>query len=66
LARGPEFDLASRSLVARRSEVDFDSTLVGGSGELVEAIVASPNLEAWKVEPTTSLAEGADKVNLPS
>jgi hypothetical protein len=48
------------------TEVDFDSTLVGGSGELVEAIVASPNLEAWQVEPTTSLAEGADKVNVPS
>lgn len=48
------------------SEVDFDSTLVGGSGELVDAIVASPKLEAWQVEPTTSLAEGADKVNLVS
>ena len=46
------------------TEVDFDSTLVGGSSELVEAIAASPKLEAWEVEPTTSLAEGADKVNL--
>ena len=48
------------------TEVDFDSTLVGGSSELVEAIVASPDPEAWQVEPTTSLAEGADKVNVPS
>jgi len=48
------------------SDVDFDSTLVGGSSELVEAMVRSPNLEAWQVEPTTSLAEGADKVNVPS
>lgn len=47
------------------SEVDFDSTLVGGSTELIEAIVASPGLEAWQVEPTTSLAEGADKINQP-
>jgi hypothetical protein len=46
------------------SEVDFDSTLVGGSTELIEAIVASPALEAWQVEPTTSLAEGADKINM--
>ncbi len=48
------------------SEVDFDSTLVGGSGELVEAIVAAPKLEAWQVDPTTSLAEGADRINVTS
>lgn len=48
------------------TEVDFDSTLVGGTKELVEAIIAAPELEAWQVEPTTSLAEGADKVNVPS
>ncbi|MGN6217148.1 MAG: hypothetical protein ACTHN7_09375 [Solirubrobacterales bacterium] len=46
------------------SEVDFDSTLVGGGAELIEAIVASPALEAWQVEPTTSLACYADKINV--
>jgi hypothetical protein len=46
------------------TEVDFDSTLVGGVSELVEAIVGSPKLEALRVDPTTSLAEGADKINL--
>ncbi len=45
------------------SEVDFDSTLVGGSAALVEAIVESPNLEAWRVQPTDSLAFDADKIN---
>lgn len=45
------------------SEVDFDSTLVGGSAELVETIVQSPALEAWRVEPTDSLAFDADKIN---
>jgi len=45
------------------SEVDFDSTLVGGSAELIQAIVDSPKLEAWKVEPTDSLAAEADRVN---
>jgi hypothetical protein len=48
------------------SEVDFDSTLVGGSVELIQAIVESPALEAWAVEPTTSLAADADKINAPS
>jgi hypothetical protein len=45
------------------SEVDFDSTLVGGSAELIKAIVESPALEAWQVEPTDSLAFDADKIN---
>ncbi len=45
------------------SEVDFDSTLVGGSIMLVEAIVESPKLEAWQVKPTDSLAADADKIN---
>lgn len=46
------------------SEVDFDSTLVGGSAELIEAIIESPALEAWIVEPTTSLTCDADKINV--
>jgi hypothetical protein len=48
------------------SEVDFDSTLVGGSNELVEAIVGSPALEAWQVEPIDSLTADADQINRPS
>lgn len=46
------------------SEIDFDSTLVGGTTGLIEAIVHSPKLEAWQVEPTDSLAADADKVNV--
>lgn len=45
------------------SEVDFDSTLVGGSPALIDAIVRSPELEAWIVEPDDSLACDADKIN---
>ncbi len=46
------------------SEVDFDSTLVGGTTGLIEAIVESPDLEAWQVQPTDSLAADADRVNV--
>jgi hypothetical protein len=46
------------------SEVDFDSTLVGGSSKLIKAIVESFRLEAWRVEPTDSLAADADKINV--
>jgi hypothetical protein len=45
------------------TEVDFDSTLVGGSIDLIHAISDSPDLEAWQVETTDSLADDADKVN---
>ncbi|HEV7400149.1 MAG TPA: hypothetical protein VGN84_07735 [Solirubrobacterales bacterium] len=46
------------------SEVDFDSSLVGGTSDLIETIIQSSALEAWQVEPTDSLAAYADKVNL--
>jgi hypothetical protein len=45
------------------SEVDFDSTLVGGRAMLIDAIVESPRLEAWPVGPADSLADNADNVN---
>jgi hypothetical protein len=45
-------------------EVDFDSTLIGGSAGMVQAIVESPALEALVVKADTSLAADADKINL--
>jgi hypothetical protein len=38
------------------SEVDFDSTIVGGSAELVAALVADPNLEAAEIPADTVLS----------
>ena len=46
------------------SEIDFDSTLVGGAAGLVQAIVESAELEAWAVEPDDSLADDADEINV--
>ncbi len=45
------------------SEIDFDSTLIGGSTELIEAILDAPRFDAWPVGPTDSLAYDADKIN---
>jgi hypothetical protein len=45
------------------SEVDFDTTLVGGTRGLIDALVAAPDLEVYEVEPDTSLAAFADKLN---
>jgi hypothetical protein len=45
------------------SEIDFDSTLVGGTEQLIGAILAEPGLDAWAVDPDDSLAYDADKIN---
>lgn len=45
------------------SEIDFDSTLVGGSAELIDAVLRSADLEAWPVEPDDSLAHDGDAIN---
>jgi hypothetical protein len=44
-------------------EIDFDSTLVGGSASLIEAILHTPELDAWSVNPGDSLAFDADELN---
>jgi hypothetical protein len=45
------------------SEVDFDSTLVGGSAGLIREILEAPGLDAWPVAPDDSLAYDADHIN---
>ena len=47
------------------SEIDFDSTLVGGSEELVEAVLAAPPFEAFPIGPLDLLTWDADEVNPP-
>jgi hypothetical protein len=48
------------------SEIDFDSTLVAGSEELINALLDDPVLDAWRVRPTDSLAYDADVININS
>ncbi len=45
------------------SEVDFDSTIVAGSRELVHALCADPRLEALPIGEGASLGPFADDVN---
>jgi hypothetical protein len=45
------------------SEIDFDSTLVGGSSELIRLILDAPELDSWSVGPSDSLAYDADLFN---
>ncbi|HEY6732041.1 MAG TPA: hypothetical protein VI039_13580 [Solirubrobacterales bacterium] len=46
------------------SEVDFDSTLIGASATLINAIIESPTLEALPIEGSASLADDADTINV--
>jgi hypothetical protein len=45
------------------SEVDLDSTLVGGSRALIDALLAAADLEVWEVDGEVSLQSDADKLN---
>jgi hypothetical protein len=43
--------------------IDFDSTLVGGPPALIDAILAAPELEAWRIRPEDDLGPFGDRVN---
>jgi hypothetical protein len=45
------------------TEIDFDSTLVAGSEELIEEITSHPELEAFAVRSTDDLTDGGDQIN---
>jgi hypothetical protein len=46
------------------SDPDLDSTYVGGSAALVDAILADPTLESWPAAPDDDISIGADEINL--
>ncbi|MEU7905373.1 hypothetical protein [Actinoplanes sp. NPDC049118] len=45
------------------TEIDFDSTLIGGTAELARQLLNDPALDAWPVDPDDSLAADADLLN---
>lgn len=45
------------------TEVDFDSTLVGGTAGMVDALLADARLEAWRVAPGDDLSSTGDTIN---
>ncbi|MHA7175365.1 hypothetical protein ACX80D_01800 [Arthrobacter sp. Sr24] len=47
------------------TEIDFDSTVVGGSAELIAAIVQDPNIEALVLPAGADLTWDADQPNRP-
>lgn len=47
------------------TEIDYDSTLVGGSAELIRDIIATPGLEAMVLPEHPVLHEHGDRINPP-
>ena len=45
------------------TEIDFDSTVLGGPALLINDLLADPTLDAWRVEPGDSLTHDSDTVN---
>jgi hypothetical protein len=45
------------------TEVDFDSTLIGGSPDLIGALLQDSFLETWPVQPTDDLTIRGDLIN---
>jgi hypothetical protein len=45
------------------TEIDLDSTYVGGSQALIPALFDDPRFEAWPAEPDDRVDAGADTIN---
>jgi hypothetical protein len=45
------------------SDTDLDSTYVGGSGALIAALLARPDLEVWPVTAADDVSIGSDHLN---
>lgn len=45
------------------TEIDFDSTVVAGSTELIAAVLVHPGLEAWPITADDQLTFDADMIN---
>jgi len=45
------------------TDVDLESTYVGGSEALIRALIAAPGLEAWRASATDSITVGSDTIN---
>lgn len=45
------------------SEIDYDTTTVGGASSLIQALVADPEIEALQVDRDVSLYANGDRIN---
>lgn len=45
------------------TEIDFDSTLIAGSAELIHELTQTPGLEVWPIRPDADLTWDGDELN---
>lgn len=45
------------------TEIDLDSTYIGGSEALAQAVLAEPRLETWRVQASDAIGHASDTVN---
>ena len=45
------------------TEIDFDSTIIGGDEQLIAAILQDTSIESWSIRPTDSLQSDGDRLN---
>lgn len=45
------------------TEIDLDSTLVGGPADLVDTLASAPGLEVWRVDADDDLSSEGDHLN---
>ena len=45
------------------SEIDYDSTIVGGTPALIHGLVADPGIEALRVDGDMSMYANGDRIN---
>ncbi|GAA1437719.1 hypothetical protein GCM10009616_39950 [Microlunatus lacustris] len=48
------------------TEIDLDSTLVGGTGALISELLGHDRLEVFRVRPDDSLQDDGDRINRPA
>jgi hypothetical protein len=65
MPRSPNISWSGDRSWCAASEIDFDSTIVGGTTDLIADILHRDDLEAWPVGPDDSLAWDGDTINQP-
>ena len=45
------------------TDIDLDSTYIGGSARLIESVLAADKLEAWPAQPEDDVTWEADRLN---
>ena len=63
LPQSPDLIWSSDHSWCVATEIDFDSTLLGGDAALVDAVLADPALDAWPIDSEDCVGSSGDLIN---